>query len=96
LVKELADGSRHWFFFGKTALRTGEILEVNQVASYFAYVNRTVVGLGVTTEGDILGFFTWRFSQSEQLATQLDSSNLRTLLALLCLTGISAGPVCKN
>lgn len=33
----------------------GEILEVNQVASYFNYVNRTVIGLGVTTDGDILG-----------------------------------------
>ncbi len=30
-------------------LDDGEILEVNQVASYFAYVNRTVLGLGVTT-----------------------------------------------
>ncbi|MGH3734177.1 MAG: carboxymuconolactone decarboxylase family protein [Micromonosporaceae bacterium] len=42
------------------ALRTaglddGEILEINQVASYFAYVNRVVLGLGVTTEGDVLG-----------------------------------------
>ena len=33
----------------------GEVLEINQVVSYFNYVNRTVVGLGVTTEGDILG-----------------------------------------
>lgn len=33
----------------------GEILEVNQVVSYFAYANRTVLGLGVTTEGDELG-----------------------------------------
>ena len=33
----------------------GEILEINQVTSYFNYVNRTVNGLGVTTEGDILG-----------------------------------------
>ena len=33
----------------------GEILELNQVAAYFNYANRTVVGLGVTTEGDILG-----------------------------------------
>ena len=33
----------------------GEILEVNQVASYFNYVNRTVLGLGVNTKGDILG-----------------------------------------
>ncbi|MEP6685362.1 MAG: peroxidase-related enzyme [Verrucomicrobiota bacterium] len=36
-------------------LNDGEILEVNQVASYFAYVNRTVLGLGVTTDGDTLG-----------------------------------------
>jgi uncharacterized peroxidase-related enzyme len=36
-------------------LDDGEILEANQVASYFAYVNRTVLGLGVTTEGDTLG-----------------------------------------
>lgn len=36
-------------------LDDGEILEVNQVASYFAYVNRTVLGLGVTTLGDTLG-----------------------------------------
>jgi uncharacterized peroxidase-related enzyme len=36
-------------------LDDGEILEVNQVVSYFAYVNRTVLGLGVTTEGDKLG-----------------------------------------
>jgi uncharacterized peroxidase-related enzyme len=36
-------------------LTDGEILEVNQVTSYFAYANRTVLGLGVTTEGDILG-----------------------------------------
>ena len=33
----------------------GEILEINQVTSYFNYVNRTVLGLGVTTKGDILG-----------------------------------------
>ncbi|MDF1523465.1 MAG: peroxidase-related enzyme [Trueperaceae bacterium] len=33
----------------------GEILEVNQVVAYFAYANRTVLGLGVTTEGDELG-----------------------------------------
>lgn len=33
----------------------GEILEINQVVSYLAYANRTVLGLGVTTEGDVLG-----------------------------------------
>ena len=39
-------------FFG---FADGEILEINQVSSYFNYVNRTVLGLGVNTEGDILG-----------------------------------------
>ena len=33
----------------------GEILEINQVTAYFAYANRTVQGLGCSTEGDILG-----------------------------------------
>jgi uncharacterized peroxidase-related enzyme len=33
----------------------GEILEINQVTSYFNYVNRTVNGLGVDIEGDIPG-----------------------------------------
>ena len=33
----------------------GEILEINQVTSYFNYANRTVLGLGINIEGDILG-----------------------------------------
>ncbi len=33
----------------------GEILELNQVVSYFNYANRTVLGLGVNTDGDVLG-----------------------------------------
>ncbi len=33
----------------------GEILEINQVAAYFAYANRMVLGLGINTEGDIIG-----------------------------------------
>ncbi len=42
------------------ALRTsgwddGEILEINQVCAYFAYANRTVLGLGCSTDGDLLG-----------------------------------------
>ncbi len=42
------------------ALRTaglddGEILEINQVTAYFAYANRTVLGLGISTDGDIIG-----------------------------------------
>lgn len=36
-------------------LDDGRILEINQVVSYFNYANRTVIGLGVTTDGDILG-----------------------------------------
>lgn len=33
----------------------GEILEINQVTAYFNYANRTVLGLGINTEGDIIG-----------------------------------------
>lgn len=36
-------------------LDDGRILEVNQVVSYFCYANRTVLGLGVNTDGDVLG-----------------------------------------
>ena len=35
----------------------GEILEINQITAYFCYANRTVLGLGVTTEGEKLGGF---------------------------------------
>jgi uncharacterized peroxidase-related enzyme len=45
-----------------TALRDagaldGEILEVNQVSAYFNYSNRLLNGLGVTTEGDVIGYY---------------------------------------
>jgi uncharacterized peroxidase-related enzyme len=33
----------------------GEILEINQVTAYFNYANRTVLGLGINTQGDIIG-----------------------------------------
>lgn len=33
----------------------GEILEINQVVAYFAYANRTVLGLGCSTKGDVIG-----------------------------------------
>ena len=33
----------------------GEILEINQVTAYFGYANRTVLGLGVSIDGDIPG-----------------------------------------
>jgi uncharacterized peroxidase-related enzyme len=38
-----------------SGMTDGEILEVNQVVSYFNYANRTVLGLGVNTDGDIIG-----------------------------------------
>ncbi len=39
----------------KSGFAEGEILEINQVVSYFNYVNRSVIGLGASTKGDILG-----------------------------------------
>lgn len=33
----------------------GEVLEINQVTAYFNYANRTVLGLGCSTKGDIIG-----------------------------------------
>ena len=35
----------------------GDILEVNQVAAYFSYSNRLLNGLGVTTDGDSIGYY---------------------------------------
>ena len=38
-------------------LDDGEILEANQIICYFNYVNRSINGLGVTTAGDIVGYY---------------------------------------
>lgn len=35
----------------------GEILEANQVCAYFNYSNRLLNGLGVTTVGDVIGYY---------------------------------------
>ena len=35
----------------------GEVLEANQIIGYFNYVNRCLNGLGVTTEGDIVVYY---------------------------------------
>jgi len=35
----------------------GQILEANQIICYFNYVNRSLNGLGVSTEGDIVGYY---------------------------------------
>ena len=36
----------------------GEILEINQTICYFNYANRLLNGLGVTTDGDVVGYYT--------------------------------------
>ena len=38
-------------------LNDGEILEANQIICYFNYVNRSINGLGVSTKGDIVGYY---------------------------------------
>ena len=35
----------------------GEILEANQIIGYFNYVNRLLNGLGVSTYGDVVGYY---------------------------------------
>ena len=45
-----------------TALRDnglddGQILEANQIIGYFNYVNRCLNGLGVTTDNDVVGYY---------------------------------------
>ncbi|NOX72221.1 MAG: peroxidase-related enzyme [Alphaproteobacteria bacterium] len=49
VTEAMVDGLR------KAGFKDGEILEINQVTAYFNYANRTVLGLGCSTEGDILG-----------------------------------------
>lgn len=44
----------------------GEILEVNQVCAYFNYSNRLLNGLGVTTEGDVIGYYTDPAQEGDQ------------------------------
>ena len=40
-----------------TGLDDGQILEANQIICYFNYVNRSLNGLGVSTDGDIVGYY---------------------------------------
>jgi uncharacterized peroxidase-related enzyme len=39
----------------EAGFKEGEILEINQVVAYFSYANRTVLGLGVNVDGDVIG-----------------------------------------
>ncbi|MEM5471496.1 peroxidase-related enzyme [Hoeflea sp. AS60] len=41
----------------EAGLDDGQILEANQIIGYFNYANRLLNGLGVTTEGDIVGYY---------------------------------------
>ena len=41
----------------QAGLDDGAILEANQIICYFNYVNRSLNGLGVTTAGDIVGYY---------------------------------------
>jgi uncharacterized peroxidase-related enzyme len=40
-----------------SGLDDGEILEANQIICYFNYVNRSLNGLGVTTDNDVVGYY---------------------------------------
>ena len=41
----------------RSGIDDGQILEANQIICYFNYVNRTLNGLGVTTDGDVIGYY---------------------------------------
>ena len=44
----------------------GQILEVNQITGYFNYVNRLLNGLGVTLEGDVVGYYSKEAGDAEE------------------------------
>ena len=46
-----------WVALKAAGCEDGEILEVNQVVAYFNYSNRLLNGLGVTTQGDVVGYY---------------------------------------
>jgi alkylhydroperoxidase family enzyme len=48
-----------------TGLDDGQILEINQVTAYFSYANRTVLGLGINTTGDVIGLFPGDFQDPD-------------------------------
>ena len=41
----------------EAGLDDGRILEANQIIGYFNYANRLLNGLGVTTQGDMVGYY---------------------------------------
>lgn len=58
LTVNVANIDKSYFDAMKAAGATdAEILEVNQVVAYFSYSNRLLNGLGVTTQGDTVGYY---------------------------------------
>jgi len=58
LTAHVGDMNRaDWDALRAAGCEDGEILEVNQVCAYFNYSNRLLNGLGVTTEGDVVGYY---------------------------------------
>lgn len=57
----------------QAGLPDGEILEINQVCAYFAYANRLLNGLGVTLDGDVVGFYVSPNEAEENRMTDRDS-----------------------
>jgi len=56
LTKEPASADSSWVAeLRQSGWSDGEILEINQVAAYFSYVNRVVLGLGCSSSDEILG-----------------------------------------
>lgn len=51
IVKDDVDALR------EAGVDDGEILEANQIIGYFNYANRLLNGLGVSTDGDVVGFY---------------------------------------
>jgi len=41
----------------ESGLDDGQILEANQIICYFNHANRTLNGLGLTTQGDTVGYY---------------------------------------
>jgi len=46
-------------------LDDGEILEANQIIGYFNYANRLLNGLGVTTDGDVVGYYAGKSTDAQ-------------------------------
>jgi len=55
-------------------LDDGEILEANQIVGYFNYVNRLLNGLGVSTDGDRVGYYADQDQDQDRIAGSPDGA----------------------